>query len=140
MLAFLLALLRQRHTSLPQLCATIAMVYVTVCGFTDNWALQYFAWTLPCWFFLPWWFFVPATLLTSAYVYSLNWTLCGNPWLRGSWDFAGHPYWPQVVINFRNLDVLFFALFACGFLVAAVLDWIPLRRKTRDLVAPQPAS
>ena len=138
LLAFLLALLRQRHTALPQLCATIAMVYVTVCGFTDNWALQYFAWSLPCWFFLPWWFFVPATLLTTAYVYSLNWTLCGNPWLLGNWDFAGHPYWPEAVIDFRNLDVLFFVLFACGFLIAAMLDWLPLCRKTSDLIATRP--
>jgi hypothetical protein len=63
------------------------MLYVVVYGFSDSWAFQYFAWSLPFWFFLPPWFFVSAIALGTAYIYSLYWFVCGNAWLLGKWDF-----------------------------------------------------
>jgi hypothetical protein len=119
-LAFLLVWLRKSRRSVPEVCATIGMLYVVVYGFSDNWAFQYFAWSLPFWFFLSPWFFVPATVLGTAYIYSLYWLLCGNPWLLGKWDFIGHPYWPSLVLGLRNCTVLFFFLSACAFLAFTV--------------------
>ncbi len=118
-LALLLGLvwLRRHRSSLEQVAATIGMGYVIIYGISDYWAFQYFAWSLPLWFFLPRWFFLPAFLLTSAYLYSLYWLLCGNPWLHGPWDFIGHPHWPALVMAFRNLAVLFFLISSVVFLV-----------------------
>jgi hypothetical protein len=115
-----LGLLWQLHRSIPNLCATIAVLYFPVYGLTDNWAFQYFAWSLPFWFFLPLWFSIPAVILSSGYIYSLYWALCHDPFLRGNWDFGGVLVWPGSVIVFRDLAVLFFSLSACGFLVTAI--------------------
>jgi hypothetical protein len=79
---------------------------------------------LPFWFFLRPWFFASATLLVSAYLYSLYWILCGNPWLLGTWNFAGHLDWPTPVIIFRNLAVFFFFGCACAFLASAIAGQI----------------
>jgi len=117
--ALALGLLR-RSRSIPELCATIAILYLPIYGLTDFWAFQYFSWSLPFWFFLRPWFSIAATFLGSAYIYSLYWTLCGNGWLLGQWDFAGKLYWPGAVLIFRNLSVLFFFVCACGFLIAAI--------------------
>ena len=121
-LALLLGLvwLRRHRCSLEQVAATIAMGYVMVYGISDYWAFQYFAWSLPLWFFLPRWFFLPALFLASAYLYSLYWLLCGNPWLGGTWDFIGHPHWPPLVMSLRNLGVLFFLMSSVVFLVTNV--------------------
>lgn len=124
-LSLLLTLLRRSRHSTHQVCATIGMLYVVIYGFSDSWAFQYFAWSLPFWFFLPSWFFAPATVLGSGYIYSLYWLLCGNLWLLGKWDFIGHPYWPPIVMGFRNLAVLFFFISACIFLASAI--WEELR-------------
>jgi hypothetical protein len=115
----MVAWLRRSYRTVPELCATVAGMYLMIYGFSDNWSFQYFAWALPFWFFLGPYFFIPAILLSTAYIYSLYWFLCGNGWLQGKWDFVGHPYWPPVVIAFRNLAVLFFFLSACLFLIFA---------------------
>ena len=124
LLLCLFAWLRRSHRSALEVGATIGAGYVILYGFTDSLAFQYFAWSLPFWFFLNKWFVVPASILTSGYVYSLYWVLCGNPWLVGKWDFAGHPYWPPVVMVFRNLAVLFFFISACWFVGCAVWERI----------------
>lgn len=119
LLALLLAWLRRFRRFVPEVCATIGMIYVIIYGFSDSWALQYFAWSLPFWVFLPPWFFVPAIALGTTYVYSLYWLVCGNPWLLGKWDFVGHPYWPPGLLWVRNVTVLFFFISACVFLILA---------------------
>jgi hypothetical protein len=129
LLAFGLILLRRQRRSLRGLCATIAMAYVVLCGMTDYWAFQYFAWSLPFWFFLRPWFYLSATTLVTAYLYSLYWTLCGNPGLRGTWDFAAHLEWPASIIFFRNAAVIFFTVCACAFVIAAIVDQIKTRRR-----------
>ena len=119
LLALLLAWLRRFRRSVPEVCATIGMIYVIIYGFSDSWALQYFAWSLPFWVFLPPWFLVPAIALGTTYVYALYWLVCGNPWLVGKWDFVGHPYWPPGLLWVRNVTVLFFFISACVFVILA---------------------
>jgi hypothetical protein len=113
---------RRWQRSPSEVLATIAVSYVFVYAFSENWAFQYFAWSLPFWFFLPAWFPVLASLLAGAYIYSLYAYDCGNLFLRGKWDFIGHPYWPQVVIVFRDLTVLFFVGSAGWFLIATAFS------------------
>ncbi|HZR78013.1 MAG TPA: glycosyltransferase 87 family protein [Chthoniobacterales bacterium] len=120
LLAIAVIALRWPRRSALGLCATVAMAYTALCGVTDYWAFQYFAWSLPFWFFLRPWFFIPATIMVSAYIYSLYWKLCGNPWLLGTWDFAGNLFWPPIVVLFRDLAVVFFFLAALAFVIASV--------------------
>lgn len=121
-LAWLVVWLRRSKNSVTELCATIGMLYVVTYAFSDNWSFQYFAWSIPFWFFLGRWFVITATVLGTGYIYSLYWLLCGNPWLQGRWDFVAHPQWPPVVMMFRNFAVLFFFLGACFFLVRSVYN------------------
>src|SRR5262249_37314638 len=118
-LALLLVWLRRSRRSAAEVCATIGMAYVVIYGFSDNWAFQYFAWSLPFWFFLPPWFFVPAVALGTAYIYSLYSMACGNAFLLGKWDFVEHPHWPHSLLWIRNVTALFFFISACVFLASA---------------------
>lgn len=119
-LAFLITWLRRNRRGVSELCATIAMSYVIVLALSDGFSFQYFAWSLPLWFFLPRWFFIPAVLLVSAYVYFLYAYLCGNPWLLGLWDFYGHPYWPEPIIVLRNVAYLLFCAGAIWLAISAL--------------------
>jgi hypothetical protein len=114
----LMWLRRNRHSS-NETCATIAMAYMILLGFSDNWAFQYFAWSLPFWFFLSWPFSIPAISLTSAYLYSLHWFFCGNGLLLGKWDFVGHRDLPRGILLLRDVTVLFFFVSGCVFIVLA---------------------
>jgi len=125
-LMLLLAWSRLRRRSATEVCGTIASLYIVFYAFNDYWAYQYFAWSLPFWFFRGRWFFFPASLLASAYIYSLYWLYCGNPLLFGPWDYVGHSHWPATVLLFRNLAMLFFFLSACWLLVG---NFPLLRRK-----------
>ena len=116
---FLLIWLRRNRRTPAELGATIAMAYVVLLGFSDYWAFQYFAWSLPLWFVLPWRFSIPAVSLTSAYLYALHSLFCGSALLRGSWDFAAHPTLPFSILCLRDLTVVFFIISAFTFLIAA---------------------
>jgi len=70
-LVVILSCLRRRPRSIVDLGATIAMSYVLVYVLNGGFSFQYFAWSLPLWFFLSAWFLIPAAVLTSAYVYAL---------------------------------------------------------------------
>jgi hypothetical protein len=135
-LMLLLVWLRRKQSTAPEVCATIAITYALLCGWSENWAFQYFAWTLPFWFFLPAWFPILATALAGGYVYSLYWFLCGNPLLLGTWDFIGKPRWPFIVVLFRNLAVLFFWGSGNGFVIAALKSFFTQRHAP----APAPAT
>src|SRR5438067_2429541 len=117
---FLLMWLRRNRRAPDELCATIAIAYVILLGFSDYWAFQYFAWSLPLWFFLPWRFSVPAISLTSAYLYSLHWLFTGSASLQGGWDFGAHPTLPWPVLYLRDLGVAFFIVSALIFLAMAI--------------------
>jgi hypothetical protein len=116
---FVLFWLRRTRRTSNEVCATIGMGYVILLGFSDYWAFQYFAWSLPFWFFLPWRFSIPAVALTSAYLYALHSFFCGNAFLRGAWDFAAHPSLPFSILSLRDLAVTFFVVSACAFLIGA---------------------
>jgi hypothetical protein len=127
-LAFLVVWLRRSARSVPELCATIAGIYIIVLTLSDGFSFQYFAWSLPFWFFLPRWFFIPAIVLVSGYIYFLYAYLCGNPWLLGVWDFNGHPYWPFPIIALRNAAYLLFCAAAIWFLIATTAPAFRVRR------------
>jgi hypothetical protein len=117
-LLLLLVWLRRGRRSPGEVCATIAALYVIFYAFNDYWAYQYLAWSVPFWFFLPQWWVVPASLLASAYIYSLYWLYCGNPWLAGPWNYVAHSHWPTILISLRNLTMLFFFVSAFWILLA----------------------
>lgn len=127
--------LRRSCRTINQLGTTIAAAYTILYGFSNYWSFQYFAWSIPFWFFTRRWFSISATILAGGYIYSLYWLLCGNPWLLGNWDFTGHPYWPEIVIVFRNLTILFFFISACIFLLAAAYEQI-VRRPIKESSKP----
>jgi hypothetical protein len=123
LLAILLLLavtwLRRRYRAPAQVCGTIAIVYIVFYAFNDYWAYQYLAWSLPFWFFLPKWFLVPASAVASAYVYSLYSLYCGNPWLLGTWNYTAHPQWPEIILAFRDLAMVFFLGAAIWLLISS---------------------
>lgn len=127
-LALLITWLRQNHRSASELCATIAMIYIIVLALSDGFSFQYFAWSLPFWFFLPRWFFIPAILLVSGYIYFLYAYLCGNPWLVGLWDFNGHSNWPLSIIALRNAAYLLFCAAASWFVISSTIPAFRVRR------------
>ena len=126
-LAFLVVWLRRSSRSVPELCATIAGIYIIVLTLSDGFSFQYFAWSLPFWFFLPRWFSISAIVLVSGYIYFLYAYLCGNPWLLGVWDFNGHPYWPFLIIVVRNAAYLLFCAAAIWFLIATTAQAFRVR-------------
>jgi len=107
-LIVLFSFLRRSQRTFEGRALTVVGIYTILYGFSNYWSFQYFAWSLPFWFFAPLFFSLPAALLAAAYIYGLYWLLCGNPWLWGEWDFIGNPNWPASLIVFRNLAVLFF--------------------------------
>jgi hypothetical protein len=121
-IGLLITWLRRDRRSVRELCETIAMIYILVLALSDGFSFQYFAWSLPFWFFLPRWFFVPAIVLVSGYICFLYAYLCGNPWLLGLWDFNGHPDWPLRIIALRNIAYLLFCVGAIWFLIAGILS------------------
>jgi len=112
--------IRRSKRTTQQLGTTIATAYIIFYGFSNSWSFQYFAWSIPFWFFAPVLFSSAATVLTSIYIYSLYWLLCGNPFLLGKWDFLGHPHWPGFIEIFRNIAWLFFFFSALVFLITGL--------------------
>lgn len=133
-LVLLLTWLRRSCRSTAEVCATIAMAYTMVYGLSETLAFQYFAWSLPFWFFLRPWFTISASVLAGGYIYSLYWLLCGNPWLLGKWDFAAHPFWPMVVILFRDAACIFFFVSAIWFVASAA--WAEIKKLTVPAAFP----
>jgi hypothetical protein len=120
----LLRWVRPSCRSSSEVGGDIAAVYTIVYAFTNQWAFQYLAWSLPFWFFRGLWFSLPATVLAGGYIYSVYCLVCGNPWLLGEWDFAGHASWPQSVQALRDLALLFFLVSACVFVGGAAWEQI----------------
>ena len=120
----LLSWLRRSKQPARELALTITGIYAIVYGFSNYWSFQYFAWSIPFWFFAPVSFAAPATILAGGYIYFLYSYFCGNPWLLGQWDFVGHPYWPEYIEFFRNGALLFFIFSACVFLIGGAFAQI----------------
>jgi hypothetical protein len=117
----LLSWFRRQDRSLEGMALTLTGIFSILYGFSNAWSFQYFAWSIPLWFMVGARFVIPATLLAGGYVYGLYSMLCGNPWLLGKWNFAGHPHWPDALLLLRDGALLFFFGFACWML--AVYGW-----------------
>ena len=126
--ALLITWLRRNDRAVSEWCATLAMIYIIVLALSDGFSFQYFAWSLPFWFFLPRWFFIPAIILVSGYIYFLYGYLCGNPWLLGVWDFNGHPQWPFSIVAIRNVAYLLFCAATIWFVTSTTSQAFRVRR------------
>ncbi len=120
----LLCWLRRSEKTLQGLGLTIAGVYTILYGFSNYWSFQYFAWSIPFWFFARKHFTGLAMLLGSIYIYAVYWFVCGNPWLLGKWDFEGHHYWPNYLERLRDIAMLFFFSSAWIFLISGIFGEI----------------
>jgi hypothetical protein len=118
----LFAWLRRRERSVEGIAFGVTGCFALLYGFSNLWAFQYLAWTLPFWWMAPARFSVAAQLLCTAYIYSLYAWLCGDPLLLGEWDFIGKPDWPAFVRLARSLCVLFFFGAALAFLGSALRE------------------
>lgn len=127
--------LRRGLRSVLDLCATIGGGYIILYALIDNWTFQYLAWSLPFWFFLPRPWSIALTSAAAAYIYSLYWFFCGNAWLLGPWDFAGHPVWPSLMIALRNLTVLMFMTSALALFVGTLKQQWRTRPERTNLQA-----
>ncbi|HSV15144.1 MAG TPA: glycosyltransferase 87 family protein [Tepidisphaeraceae bacterium] len=112
--------LRRRERSVRALSLTITGVYCILYAFSNNWSFQYVAWSVPFWCLTNVWFALVATILAGGYIYGVYALACGNLWLLGKWDFAGHPFWPQWLIDLRDAALLLFIATSVYLLAAAV--------------------
>jgi hypothetical protein len=127
----LFGLLRRQEKSALGIGATLAGSYAILYGFTNPWSFQYFAWSIPFWLCAGAVFGIGASVVATAYVWGLYAWLCGDPWLRGAWDFSGHPYWPLWLLQLRDVAWLFFVASALLFLGRAVRhEWRRLRSRS----------
>jgi len=111
---------RRRERSAVGIAQNVALAYVILYGFTNFWAFQYLAWSLPLWLLVGWRFGLAGSLLAGAYIYGLYAWLCESWLLQGAWDFVGHPHWPWWLIGLRDATTLFFFV-AATYTVAAAL-------------------
>lgn len=133
-LILILSWLRRFKRATAELALTITGSYAILYGFSNHWSFQYFAWSIPFWVLANPGFATAATLFAGGYIYFLYAYLCGDPWLRGQWDFLGHPFWPHYLELLRNAALLFFAVTACcliswGAFARAAALWRRLRPK-----------
>jgi len=105
------------------LAASFALFY----GFTQNWAFQYFAWSIPFWLLAPRWFAWGSTLFATTYVLGAYVWLTDSAFLLGIWDFVGKPDWPTALLLARDASNLFFAASGVMFLVLAIRDRLHAR-------------
>jgi hypothetical protein len=110
---------RHRESSLG-IGKTVCEVFFIFYGVTNFWSFQYLVWSAPFWVFLSLPLSAIVTFITSGYIYSLYSLLCGSLLLRGTWDFAGHPYPSGTVLFFRNMSVLLFIALTIYFFKTAL--------------------
>ncbi|MGA2937016.1 MAG: hypothetical protein ABSF52_07955 [Syntrophobacteraceae bacterium] len=115
-----LSFLRRSKKTVKELGVTVAQSYAILYGLSNFWSFQYFAWSIPFWFFPGKVFFAATTVLAGGYIYALYEHLCGNLLLLGKWDFIGHPYWPWYLLMMRDFAVLFFFAVAMGSIFRAM--------------------
>ncbi|MEE8507645.1 MAG: hypothetical protein V3T07_01160 [Myxococcota bacterium] len=121
----LLAWLRRNERTPGGLGVTVCGSFVLFYAFNNNFlSFQYFAWSIPFWFFPGRGFAWVTTLTVGGYVYAAYVLFCGSPFLLGTWDFRAHPHWPGGLLLWRDLSVLWFFVSAWAFLiVAARREW-----------------
>jgi hypothetical protein len=131
LLVTIFAWFRRRETSPQARGASIGMAFSIFYGFTNYWAFQYFAWCVPFLLCIDLRFALPALAMMTAYIYGLYAWLCDNPYLRGQWDFMGHPYWPFWLLAIRDSCIGFFFLCGCCFLAIGLAREVRWRKELR---------
>ena len=100
--------LRRRHGTPEGLAFTVAHGYAAIYAFSNFFAFQYLAWSLPLWLIAGWPLAVAAHLLGTAYVWGLYAWLCEHVLLLDTWRFVAKPVWPTWLRVLRDLCVAFF--------------------------------
>lgn len=88
-------------------------------GLTNSLSFQYLAWCAPFLALMAAPFRWGLATLLGAYVWAAYAFLCDDVWLRGRWDFEGHPVWPTALVLLRNASILACLACALGFLALA---------------------
>jgi len=101
------AWLRRRHRSPEAIASTLAQSYALLLAFTNFFAFQYLAWSLPLWLFAGWPLAIVAHALCAAYVWGLYAWLCEHWLLLDTWRFVAKPSWPAPVLWLRDASVAF---------------------------------
>jgi hypothetical protein len=116
------AWLRRGHRDARGLGATICLSHMIFFGFTMKWAYQYFAWSIPLWFFVGPRFAAAATLLLGGFVYAVDAYLCDSALLLGAWQWSREPFWPLPITLLRDAALLFCAATAVVGFGAAIRE------------------
>jgi len=121
--------LRRRHRSPEELAFTIAHGYALIYAFTNFFAFQYFAWSLPLWLLAGWPMAIVGHLLASAYIWGLYAWLCEHILLLDTWRFLAKPIWPAWIRALRSACVAFFLILGTTRLAQALREerraWAP---------------
>ncbi len=131
------AWLRRRHRTPDAIAATIAQCYALVLAFTNFFAFQYLAWSLPLWLFAGWPLAIAAHLLCSAYIWGLYAWLCEHWLLLDTWRFLAKPDWPTWVRVLRSASVAWLMGLAVTRLAQAIREEWVTWRAARAAAAPQ---
>jgi hypothetical protein len=116
------AWLRRGRREAHELGATIFASFMLLYGFSSQWAFQYLAWSAPFWCFRDARYAALGCILLGGYIYGVYAFYCGNPWLLGLWDHAGHVIWPPWLRLLRDAAVVFCFVSAVWIVGAAVND------------------
>ena len=91
-------------------------------AFTNFFAWQYLAWSLPLWLFGGWPLAIVAHALCAAYVWGLYAWLCEHWLLLDTWRFVAKPDWPSAVLALRTLSVAWLMALGATRLAIAARD------------------
>jgi len=115
---------RRRDRDGLSLARNVACSYVILYGFTNFFAFQYFAWSLPLWLALDWRLALAASAIVTAYIYGLYAWLCSSLALQGYWDFIGRSEWPGWILALRDCATLLFFVAAWVIIIRALrTEW-----------------
>ena len=101
------AWLRRRERGVRELGFSVLAGQITFYALNHNFfSFQYFAWSIPFWYFAPLAFVVAATVLIGGYLYGAYALFCGDLLLRGKWDFYAFASWPRWLLALRDASLL----------------------------------
>lgn len=102
------ASLRENRATTESIMKGLAGSYIILYGFSNLWAFQYLAWSLPFWFMLGPRMASAVYAVSLGYIYCLYAWLTGSPLLLGDWAFVQNPFWPTGLRWLRDAAVLVF--------------------------------
>jgi hypothetical protein len=118
------ALLRRRERTASDLAVTIAGAHAIFYALVDNWATQYFAWSMPFWLLAGPRFAVASNVIAGAFVWSLYAFVTDDWLLRGRWNYWPQNGWPAGLYWLRDHSLACFLAFgAVGFARALASEW-----------------